>query len=180
VVPNRGRDIGAFLVALAEGRFRSYGVVGHIHGKRSPHVADEIGRRWRNYLWQNLVGGKRATADAIIARFAEAAALGLVFPEDPHIVGWDQNRDMAEALARRMNIPLPLPDHFDFPVGTMFWARPESLAPLVDLKLTWEDFPDEPVPIDGTILHALERLIPFVVARSGYRFAVTCAPDIRR
>ena len=57
------------------------------------------------------------------------------------------------------------PPAIDFPVGTMFWARPEALAPLLRLGLNLDDYPDEPLPVDGTILHALERLLPLVRGR---------------
>jgi lipopolysaccharide biosynthesis protein len=60
----------------------------------------------------------------------------------------------------------------------MFWARPEALQPLFDLDLTWQDYPEEPLPLDGTILHAIERLLPFVARRTGFRFATTHIPDL--
>lgn len=41
----------------------------------------------------------------------------------------------------------------------MFWARSDAVRSLLSLPLTYEDFPDEPLPPDGTIAHALERLI---------------------
>jgi hypothetical protein len=181
VVPNRGRDIGPFILALSEGRFQSYDIVGHMHGKRSVDLDNaDIAKRWRNFLWQNLIGGKRPSADAIAAKFIQDSSLGLVFPEDPHVIGWDDNREIAEALAKRMGLRTPLADYFDFPVGTMFWARPQALAPLASLGLSWEDLPGEPLPVDGTLLHALERLVPFVVDHSGFRMFVTAIPGVRR
>jgi lipopolysaccharide biosynthesis protein len=47
------------------------------------------------------------------------------------------------------------------------------LKPLFDLRLGWEDYPREPAANDGTILNAIERLLPFVVRHAGYRFATT-------
>ena len=55
-----------------------------------------------------------------------------------------------------------------------------ALAPLLELGLDWDDYPEEPVPIDCTILHALERLIPFVAAKAGYRFATTHIKGVNR
>jgi lipopolysaccharide biosynthesis protein len=66
-----------------------------------------------------------------------------------------------------------LPTFFDFPAGTMFWARTAALKPLFDVKLEWEDYPTEPVTSDRTILHAIERLLPLVAQHAGYRFAGT-------
>ena len=70
------------------------------------------------------------------------------------------------------------PPFFNFPVGTMFWARPKVLKSMFDLKLDWRDYPEEPIPIDGTILHALERLLPFAARHSGYRVASTSIPGV--
>jgi lipopolysaccharide biosynthesis protein len=91
---------------------------------------------------------------------------------------WDSNRDLATALAERMGIEEPLPAFFDFPIGSMFWARSEALKPLFELKLRWEDYPEEPLPEDGTILHAVERLLPFATRQAGYGCATTHVPGV--
>ena len=62
----------------------------------------------------------------------------------------------------------------------MFWSRPRLLAPLVDLRLTWDDYPEEPIPNDGTILHALERLLPFLATREGLDWAAVHIPGVNR
>jgi lipopolysaccharide biosynthesis protein len=180
--PNRGRDIGAFLTGFAKELHRGYDVIGHVHGKRSLNAfnASSGGEPWREFLWQNLVGPKHAMADTIIHRFAEDPKLGLVFPEDPHLIGWDANLAIAAGLAARLGLSKPLPTHLDFPVGTMFWARPEALASLFELQLSWDDYPDEPLPADGTLLHALERLLPVVATEAGYRYATTEVPGVHR
>jgi lipopolysaccharide biosynthesis protein len=111
--------------------------------------------------------------DIIMQAFAADATLGLVFAEDPHLNDWDENRVVADEFASRIGLRLPLPNHFDFPQGTMFWIRPQALRPLLDLHLDWNEYPPEPIPIDGTSLHALERLITFAAFHAGYRYAAT-------
>ncbi|WPH19228.1 rhamnan synthesis F family protein [Variovorax paradoxus] len=180
VVENRGRDIGPMLNALGASRFEHYDVIGHFHGKRSPHVDEAIGGEWREFLWQHLIGDDHPMMDLILKCFAENPDVGLVFPEDPHLNDWDQNRLHAEQLAQRMGIALPLPNHLDFPQGTMFWARPDALKPMFDLALALDEFPSEPVPIDGTMLHALERLLPFSANKMGYRYITTHVKAHRR
>lgn len=181
VTPNRGRDIGAFLTGFAED-IQGYSIIGHVHGKRSPTVGGQsdphMGDRWREFLWQNLLGDQHPMMDVIIAKLAVDEALGLVFPDDPHLCDWRENRPAAEQLIGRIGIKDPLPPFFDFPIGTMFWARTAALEPLFALKLRWDDYPPEPVPYDGTILHALERLLPFVARHAGYRFATTHVPGV--
>jgi lipopolysaccharide biosynthesis protein len=87
-------------------------------------------------------------------------------------------RDVAERIARRIGMSATLPPFFDFPAGTMLWARTAALKPLFDLKLGWDDYPSEPVPYDGTTLHAIERLLPFLALHAGYRFATTHMPGV--
>jgi lipopolysaccharide biosynthesis protein len=79
-----------------------------------------------------------------------------------------------------MRMTDPLAPYFDFPTGTMFWARTAALKPLFALGLRWDDYPREPAANDGTILNAIERLLPFVAAHAGYRFATTHVPGVTR
>ena len=97
--------------------------------------------------------------DLVADTFAIRPDLGLMMAEDPHLVGWDENRAIAETLATRMGVGLPLDDFFDFPLGNMFWARPSALAPLLALDLAG-GLSAEPLSDDGTLLHALSALCP--------------------
>ena len=63
------------------------------------------------------------------------------------------------------------------PYGTMFWYRPEALKPLFDLNLTEQDFPEEPLPVDGTIAHAIERLPVYIAWSQGYDFRIAIHKD---
>jgi lipopolysaccharide biosynthesis protein len=136
-----------------------------------------MGDAWREFLWQNLVGGECAALDLAAAAFAADPRLGLLIAEDPHLVGWRSNYALAETLAARMGVALPLPRFFDFPVGAMLWARPAALRPLLDLGFSWDDFPPEPLPEDGTLIHALERLFPFATSCAGLEMASVRVPD---
>lgn len=180
VVPNRGRDIGPFLTEFGP-QLREYKYIGHLHTKKSQDVADSAtGKKWREFLFENLVGGRAPMADIILSRMEEDSSLGLVFPDDPNMVGWGKNRPFADELASRLGLEEPLQDYLFFPVGTMFWARSDALAPLFQAGFDWEDYPTEPLPYDGTILHALERLLPAVVRHEGKRCAVTHVPGVVR
>jgi len=64
----------------------------------------------------------------------------------------------------------------DFPVGTMFAARPAALHPVLDLDLAWQDYPAEPLPDDGTLLHGLERLLPMIARHAGFGVAAVRVP----
>ena len=179
VVPNRGRDIGPYLAVLEEVVGRC-DLLGHIHGKRSPQLDKEFADRWRVFLWQHLIGDKMPMIDIIKKAFTDDETLGLVFPEDPFLIGWDKNLAIAQELAQRMQIRAPLPVSIESPIGMMFWSRPKALAPLLRLGLTSADYPNEPPPVDGTILHALERLLVSVAEDAGYHYATTYLPSFVR
>ncbi|MCP2086964.1 UNVERIFIED_ORG: ubiquinone/menaquinone biosynthesis C-methylase UbiE/glycosyltransferase involved in cell wall biosynthesis/TolA-binding protein [Paraburkholderia sediminicola] len=180
VVPNRGRDIGPFLTQFSS-RFEQYEVVGHVHTKKSLDLkSPAFVENWVQFLLENLIGGRHASADAILGRFGAEPDLGIVYADDPHLQGWSENWPFAEPLVRRIGLAT-LPDgDFSFPVGTMFWARPRALKPMFDLGLGWTDYPEEPLPYDGSILHAIERLLPLVAQAQGFSPAVTFVPGLTR
>ncbi|MDN3235205.1 rhamnan synthesis F family protein [Pseudomonas sp. WAC2] len=180
IVPNIGRDIGPFLTTFRND-ICSYDLIGHMHTKESADIADkEIGKTWYEFLQDNLLGNNcNKMIDIIISHFANDSSLGLVFPDDPNVIGWGANKLFAEKLKARLKLK-ELPEHFNFPVGTMFWARVAALKPLWDLNLSWQDYPKEPLPYDGSLLHALERIFPLVLEKSNSYSAVTYIPGVSR
>ena len=179
--PNMGRDIGPLLVDLGLELEERFDVHGHLHTKRSELVDGGVARRWRTFLLGNLLGQpQQPMLDAIQASFSADPLLGLVFAEDPNAVGWSDNLLVAEALAPRLGLSTPLPRQLRFPVGTMFWARRGALRQLYSLGMSWHDLPPEPLGYDGSLLHALERLLPLVAEQAGYGLAVTHVPGLSR
>lgn len=167
VTKNVGRDLLPFMEhALPEAIEGNYDLVAHFHTKKSVWLNDDSGDVWREFLWATLVGARGVnSANQIVAEMSRNEKLGLVFATDAHYCGWDQNKGVAERLLTRLNIPTNFTENFDFPLGTMFWARPEALAKLSRFQL---DIPPEPLPSDGTELHALERCIPQIVRHEGF------------
>lgn len=136
--------------------------------------------RWREFLLSNLLGNHdEPMADAILTAMNKDSEIGLVFPDDPGCLGWTENRPYAETLASRLRLG-PLPDAINFPVGTMFWARQGALSSLYNLALSWEDYPDEPLGYDGSMLHAIERLLPQICIANGKQYAMTHVPGFSR
>jgi hypothetical protein len=179
--PNLGRDIGPLITEFGREIVNNYKYFGHLHTKATNYLDDPTsGQVWYSFLLENLLGGQGgAMADAILSAMLQSPELDLVFPDDPNLIGWDANRAIAEMLASKMGI-LKLTENFNFPVGTMFWAKSEVLKKLLDLNLTWTDYPNEPLAYDGTILHAIERIIPFLTSSPTGRYALTNVPGITR
>jgi glycosyltransferase involved in cell wall biosynthesis len=164
VTPNLGRDIGPLLTQFGRALSASYDVIGHLHTKKSVLLENPSFAEARStFLLENLVGGKRGgpMLDLILASMASDPAIGIVFPDDPHVLSWIGNRNHAEALAARMKCS-ELPEQFNFPIGAMFWTRSAVLKRFVELELAWGDYEPEPLPVDGMMVHVIERLFGVV------------------
>lgn len=180
VVPNVGRDLGPLLTAFGGAFVDHYDIVGHLHTKKSVDIADDgVGKTWRHFLTENLLGGKFRMLDIILGRMTADTSIGMVFPDDPHIVGWGENRAYADDLAARLGLG-GFSENLSFPVGSMFWARTEAIRPLFDLGLEWKDYPAEPLPYDGSMLHAIERLLPLIAGKQSTRVVLTNVVGVTR
>lgn len=177
IVANRGRDIAPKLIAYGD-MYENYDLVLYIHSKRNSHFVDGTG--WRHYLLHNLAGSPAISA-SIIDAFGRDSRLGIVMPQHwdalQRRLDWGDNFFIARALARRMGISLSPGHVVDFPSGSMFWARPAALRPLLDLGWRVEDFPSEMGQLDGTPAHAVERLFLYVCEAAGYRWVKVCDPS---
>lgn len=179
-LPNQGRDLGPFLSVAGPLLEQHCPIYGHLHTKATPAAQRPVVERWRRFLLDQLLGTpSRPMADAIVQRMAADPSIGLVFPDDPACIGWDGNRAEAERLAAQLQLG-PLPEQIRVPVGSMFWVRRGALAPLYALEWSAQDYPPEPLAHDGTVLHAIERLLPLVVEQAGYRCAVCHQPGLSR
>jgi hypothetical protein len=182
MTPNLGRDIGPLLMQFGRDLCASYDIVGHLHTKKSPQIEDRaFAEAWNIFLLENLVGGDYGGAmlDLILCSMAADPGIGIVFPDDPHVVSWTKNRKHAEALADRMNYA-DLPEELNFPIGSMFWVRSSVLSKFLELGLTWDDFAPEPLPVDGTMIHAIERLFGVIPGKMGMSCAVTNVRGVTR
>jgi hypothetical protein len=171
IIPNKGRNFGAFLIPILPRLSSQYEFIVHLHTKKSLHT--DVGSDWLNFILDSLIGvNSKNMMDNILHSMTRDKKIGIVFPDDPYAVGWTKNREISEVLGKKLFIH-NLPKYFIFPVGGMFIVRSDALAPIKDLEMNCDHFPDEPAPIDGTILHAIERIIPFIVQKAGYKIS-TC------
>ncbi|MDP1028791.1 rhamnan synthesis F family protein [Sphingomonas sp. KR1UV-12] len=176
VLPNRGRDIAPKLVGFAD-VYADHDLILFLHTKKSLTAA--IGDRWRSLLFASLCGSPTIVA-SILQVFRQHPDIGIVLPRHlPAIRGllhWDGNFSTARSLARRMGFGIRRHHALDFPAGSMFWARPAALRPLLDLGLTLDDFPLEEDQVRGTVQHAIERLFLLAAEHAGYRWLKVAAP----
>ena len=171
VCANRGRNLGPLLTTLWP-ELKTYDLLLHLHGKRS--VESDLGVSWRQELLNTLLADS-ATVLHLRQSFARDNSLGLVMPQPPELIrpylNWGANFEMAALLAERMERPLKRSAVLVFPAGMMFWCRPAALEPLKGLC---QELPHEPLAVDGTSLHALERLVVHSCEQAQLRWRLLC------
>ena len=171
-VPNRGRDIAPMFCTFGA-RLRTYDYIAHIHTKKSLYNKGAT-NGWREYLLSSLFGS-RARLRRIFSLLHHGA--GMVYPQTFHRVPyagctWLANRGAGQGWCARMGVQEMPRGYFNFPVGSMFWARMDALSPLFDAGITIDDFDQEAGQNDGTFAHVLERLLGVVARDSGRRIAI--------
>ena len=174
VVPNRGRDMAPMFCAFGE-QLARYDFIAHIQSKKS--LYNQGGTHgWREYLLGSLFGSSDRIRRIMSLLSADDGA-GLIYPQTfpkvPYAAHtWLANRHLGHVWCRRLSFA-PIPSgYFDFPAGSMFWARREALRPLFDAHIRLDDFPVEDGQNDGTLAHCLERLLGLAPRRAGLRLAV--------
>lgn len=159
VLPNRGFDIAPFFVGFRD-VLVSYEIVLKIHCKKTPQLLKSIIDDWKHKIFSSLLGSQEHIKQ-IQRHFACHADMGIIAPPLWRLIRGTNHHIMNELLQKH-GITLPHDTAINFPEGTMFWGRTKALKPWLDLNLSFDDFEDSATsPRDGTLAHALERLIFF-------------------
>lgn len=164
VVENRGRDVLPFLAQMGD-VLRNYDYICHIHTKKS--LQNNIGDAWRRYLYENLLGSGEIVSE-ILGLFMNDRKLGIVFPINFVKTDWGSNREVCEDLMGRIDGRFKIDGEPMFPAGDMFWARTGAVEKLFSLNLRSDDFPEEAGQVDGTLMHAIERIWLYLAESQGF------------
>ncbi len=165
ICPNIGWDMAPFFVGLAD-IIQGYEYILKVHVKMSTNMKKESAKLWCEVLYEALLGSKD-NINKILANFDLNSKLGVIAPPSypPYALPIQgPNHENMNLLLAKKGLHLPVDACIDFPVGGMFWCRSKALEPLFELDLHYEDFVStfsDPMQRDGTLAHALERLIFF-------------------
>ena len=176
-VPNRGRDIGPWLTAFTAEE-DDYDVILKYQTKRRLQQPNVFGEAWSAFINACVLGSPSAVQE-ILSLFASDTKLGIVMPSYPPpitittpsaYIGAPKMMELFEVCRKRYAPEAPAETAAPvFSAGTVFWYRPKALRALREARLCPEDFPAEPLP-PLTILHAMERIIPYVAQAAGYHY----------
>lgn len=167
--PNRGRNFGPLLVEYGA-ELHKYDFFCHAHSKKSLYSGREQ-TQWSDYLTEYLIRDPDVTI-RLLNLIAEDEKIGLYYPTTFWMMpSWVNHVTMNKGYLDKWRRDLAIEEHSDFmsyPAGGMFWARPEALQGILGHNYQYEDFPAEPLPNDGSMLHALERVLGSLAEHNGY------------
>jgi rhamnosyltransferase len=182
LVSPHGRDLSALYVGCAD-LFKEFKYLGFIHDKKSIRKGEAVtaGEEFFCMLWDNFLASEIFIRNTLSA-FEEDSHLGILTPPPPYHgrygtvffvdrfwstdLVYNTTLETAEAL----KIPKKLFDRKIPPltIGNVFWCRTAALKKITDKDWQIKDFPKEPMPIDGTISHALERILAYAAQTEGF------------
>jgi lipopolysaccharide biosynthesis protein len=162
LTPNVGRNFGPLLVEFSKQLLQEENFI-HVHSKRSPH-SPKIAEDWMKRNLSLLV--TKEGIQRIQSLSSSNPRIGLVCADASDLV-----RGINFRWGRSLRIAKRTFAHFSgfekvkwrgkltFPVGGMFWVKTNSIRPLLEFDWGYEMFPAESGQGDGTLQHAIERMV---------------------
>lgn len=186
IVENKGRDVSALLMTGRQ-LVDEYDYICFIHDKKvTQEKPGTVGEGFAYNCYKNALNSKEYVNN-MLRLFDENPHLGVACPpkpiHGPYVFGlmtsWKVNFQNTKDLLARLGVKAPI-DEMKVPVaphGSCFWFRTDALRKLFKYDWKYEDFPEEPLPIDGTISHAIERCYAYVAQDAGYYSAIVMCDE---
>lgn len=182
---NRGRDVAALLVS-AKDIFDKYKYICFVHDKKEKaSVWKERTDAWIKNLWECTLGSAEYIKN-IVYLFNLHKDIGMMVPPEMidffntfwYADNWYDDFTLTCKLAKDIGLKTNL-DYNKPPIalGTVFWCRSAALKKLWNINWTYESFDKEPLPGDGTISHAVERIFPYVAQDAGFKTATVMTEE---
>ena len=176
---NRGRDVSAYLIT-AKDVFKNYELICCVHDKKSPHSSGIYGYDFQYQCFEACLKNISYVKN-IINTFEQEKFLGLLSPLPINFMGVNTignelgiNLDILKKICIKLDLKVPFDYHPPVPFGSMFWIRGNAIEPLFRYNWQYEDFPEEPLPDDGTISHVIERIYSYIAQEAGFYTAYVC------
>jgi Rhamnan synthesis protein F len=169
---NRGRDILPFVALINSGVLFKYELICKLHTKRS--IQQQNGDTWRH----NLIAGVLSDPNyvpRVLAAFDAEPELGVVVGEGAHRKerNWSRHVERVNELCSRIALTAVTAQTEcpGYPAGSIYWIRSSLLRPIARLNLVPEEFEPEPLPRDGCMVDAIERIVGHICREAGMYIA---------
>lgn len=190
ILPNHGRDVLPFWHCLQQyHRHTTATYFIKLHLKRSPYLTKEVNPSlfdaagWMDHLHGCLLPPSLQQANGLLA-VMEAHGIGLLLPTPPLFLrpyGWGRqaNLNAAMEIAEHFRVdPLFLAMPLMYPLGNMFIGKFSLFAEFASLLGDAGPYPAEPLPDDGSFLHAVERIYSALCLSRGFQVAYSLHPHV--
>lgn len=173
---NRGRDISTFLVAFKEVALKKRFLCFLHDKKEKASYFKEDTDYWIENLWGNMIYSEVYIKNVLgYLNESEAGILAPPIPFGNRISYWYTNQwgnedlQLVRKLAARLGLNCDI-DGKKMPItlGSVFWCKTEAIKKILEYGWKYEAFQEEPLPSDGTISHAIERIFAYVAQDAGY------------
>lgn len=170
-VSNKGRDILPFITLLNAGAFDGYAAVCKFHTKKSPHRSD--GDHWRQHLISGIL--PEIGLEKKLSSFVADPTAAFWVADGQHYTSpewWGSNYNTTRAVMQRIEVNISQ-EALSFPAGSIYWVKPMMLGLLKSLSLSADLFEPETAQVDGTLAHAIERVLGFLAAAADQKILQT-------
>jgi FMN phosphatase YigB (HAD superfamily) len=169
LTPNQGRNFGPMLVEFGQ-KFLEYEAILHLHSKKSLYRGSEqLG--WSGYLFNNLASRSLARQHLGLLAKDDVGISFLRTPKDmPFFANhWLKNTAKGNWLNETLKLEVKVSGPITYPIGGMFWFKPEAVRELLAHPWEYGDFEEENGQLDGTLAHAIERYFSALSTRNGFK-----------
>lgn len=165
IYENLGRDVYPFIKMMELIEEKQHQYVLKLHTKKTPYRFVR-GTIWREKMLTELLDEENLKSALFCLK---NFPIGMIGPTEYLYKIADKvgpNKNTLKKLSHRINIECDLNKQF-FVGGTMFFLTVEAMAPVMKLSLLDNEFQSEPIPIDGTMAHAIERFFGIACSSQG-------------
>lgn len=170
---NVGRDFSPMFITFKD-VIEKYDYLLHMHSKKSIRTG-QVQDGWRTHMLNGVLGSDELIKK-IFYQFEKGEKIGLIYPETYYDMPywahtWLKNSATSNEIANRFGFSIS-DDYIDYSVGSFFWVNVLAIKKFLDLNYNWDDFAKGEGQSDGTLAHAIERMILQIVISNGYRYLV--------
>lgn len=174
LTPNVGRNFGPLLVEFRD-EIKKFEYLIHLHSKKSLHIKKHRATSWSDRNWKLLLEDKDLVRRSleILQRNSD---VGILYSDTTDILNlenysWGENYKFLSKITLNQDTPREH-SHIAFPAGGMFAARVDGLLGLLQNNFSYDMFPVEKSQLDGTMQHAIERVIGTEMTARRLRHAI--------
>ena len=172
-VSNRGRNFWG-LASLLDSVELEEAEVLHVHSKRSPQYVGSVGEKWRRKLLSTLVASCISGLHVPLIRQSGRKIIGVLDPESTRLSDFSWRTSESHSCLVEQGEKPGFTSEVFFPIGGMFISKLSTLREIFgNLGLHFDSYSEEPIEVDGDIVHAVERAFGYMCGAKNTYFICT-------